>query len=62
VAARGAPEWRLRSARLLDRGRAKHAAFTILARALLRVSYQLLRTGAAYDPALLKQPSAPTAA
>jgi transposase len=62
VAARSAPEWRVRYQRLLDRGHAKKEAFTILARALLRVIYHLLRTGEPYDPALLKQPSAPTAA
>ena len=50
VAARCAPEWRVRYQRLLDRGRAKKEAFTILARALLRVIYHLLRTGEAYDP------------
>ena len=48
--------------RLLDRGLAKTEAYTILARALLRVIYHLLRTGETYDPALLKQPSAPTVA
>jgi transposase len=53
VAARCAPEWRLRYQRLLDRGRAKKEAFNILARALLRVLYHLLRTRAPYDPALV---------
>jgi len=53
VAARCAPEWRCRYQRLLDHGRAKKEAYTILARALLRVIYHLLRTGQAYDPALL---------
>ncbi len=62
VAARCAPEWHERYQRLLDRGRAKKEAFTILARALLRVIFHLLRTGDAYDPAVLKPPSAPTAA
>ncbi len=57
VAARCAPEWRLRYQRLLERGRAKKEAFNILARALLRVIYHLLRTGDSYDPALLNQPS-----
>jgi transposase len=57
VAARCAPEWRVRYQRLLDRGRAKKEAFNILARALLRVIYQLLRTGTAYDPALLNRPA-----
>ena len=62
VAARCAPEWRVRYQRLLDRGRAKKEAYIILARALLRVIYHLLRTGEAYDPARLKQPTAPSAA
>jgi transposase len=53
VAARCAPEWRMRYQRLLDRGRAKKEAFNILARALLRVIYHLLRTGEAYDPTRL---------
>jgi transposase len=57
VAARCAPEWRIRYARLLDRGRAKKEAFTILARALLRVIYHLLRTGEPYDPTRLNPPS-----
>jgi transposase len=61
VAARCAPEWRVRYQRLLDRGRAKKEAFNILARALLRVIYHLLRTGEAYDPTLLNQPSPATA-
>jgi transposase len=60
VAARCAPEWRVRYERLLARGRAKKEAFTILARALLRVIYHLLRTGEAYDPTLLNQPSPAT--
>jgi hypothetical protein len=46
---------------LLDRGRAKKEAFTILARALLRVIYHLLRTGDAYDPAVLNKQSLTTA-
>jgi transposase len=58
VAARCAPEWRVRYQRLLDRGRAKKEAFNILARALLRVMYHLLRTGEAYDPTRLnRQPA-----
>ena len=61
VAARCAPEWRVRYQRLLERGRAKKEAFNILARALLRVIYHLLRTGEAYDPALLNPPSPATA-
>jgi len=60
VAARCVPEWRTRYERLLARGRAKKEAFTILARALLRVIYHLLRTGDAYDPALLNQSSPAT--
>jgi hypothetical protein len=59
VAARCRPEWRSRSQRLLDRGRAKKEAYTILARALLRIIYHLLRTGDAYDPALLNRQPAP---
>ncbi len=61
VAARCAPEWRVRYQRFLDRGRSKKEAFTILARALLRVIYHLLRTGEAYDPCRLNQPSPATA-
>jgi len=60
VAARCAPEWRSRYQRLLDRGRAKKEAFTILARALLKVIYHLLRTGESYDPTKLNSQSAPT--
>jgi transposase len=60
VAARCVPEWRVRYERLLARGRAKKEAYTILARALLRVIYHLLRTGEAYDPALLNQSSPAT--
>ena len=59
VAARCRPEWRTRYQRLLDRGRAKKEAYTILARALLRVIYHLLRTGEAYNPALLNCQPAP---
>jgi transposase len=59
VAARCSPEWRARYERLLARGRAKKEAFTILARALLRVIYHLLRTGEAYDPTLLNSLPAP---
>ena len=47
--------------RLLARGRAKKEASTILARALLRVIYHLLRTGEASDPTLHNQPSPATA-
>jgi transposase len=49
VAARDAAEWRARYHRLLDRGRSKKEALTILSRALLKVIYQLLRTGERYD-------------
>jgi hypothetical protein len=61
VAARCAPEWQVRDERLLVRGRAKKEAFTILARALLRVIFHLLRTGEAYDPTAFNQPSPATA-
>jgi transposase len=57
VAARCAPEWRVRYQRLLDRGRAKKEAYTIRARALLRVISHLLRTGEAYNPTLLNRPA-----
>jgi transposase len=57
VAARCAPEWQERYQRVLDRGGAQKEAYTILARALLRVVYHLLRTGDAYDPALLNTPA-----
>ncbi len=50
VAARYRPEGRERYRRLLDRGRAKKEALTILSRSLLKVIYHLLRTGASYDP------------
>jgi transposase len=60
VAARCAPEWRCRYQRLLDHGRAKKEAYTILARALLRVIFHLLRTGQTYDPALLNSQTAPS--
>src|SRR5260370_30903353 len=59
VAARCAPEWRVRYHRLLDRGRAKKEAFNILARALLRGIYHLLPPGQAYDPAPPNPPPAP---
>ena len=61
VAARCVPEWHVRYQRLLDRGRAKKEAFAILARALLRVVYHLLRTGDAYDVSAFNQPSMSTA-
>jgi transposase len=59
-AVRNRSEWRVRYQRLLDRGRAKKEALTILARALLRVAYHVLRTHTPYDPAAL-QPSQGTA-
>jgi transposase len=53
VAVRFRPEWRTLYQRLLDRGRAKKEALTILSRKLLTLIYHLLRTGASYDPAYL---------
>jgi transposase len=53
VAVRFRPEWQGRYQRLLDRGRAKKEALTVLSRALLKVVYTLPRTGASYDPARL---------
>lgn len=53
VAVRFRPEWQMRYQRLLDRGRAKKEALTILSRKLLKVIYSLLRTGASYDPTYL---------
>jgi transposase len=53
VAVRFRPEWRQRYQRLLEQGRAKKEALTILARKLLKVIYHLLRTGASYDPAVI---------
>lgn len=53
VAVRSRPEWQAHYQRLLDRGRAKKEALTILSRKLLKVIYHLLRTGASYDPAYL---------
>jgi transposase len=61
VAVRCRPEWHTRYQRLLDRGRAKKEALTILSRALLKVLYHLLRTGATYDPARLASASTPGA-
>lgn len=51
VAVRVRAEWRARYQRLLERGRAKKEALTILSRSLLKIVYHLLRTGASYDPA-----------
>ena len=53
VAVRCRTEWQTRYQRLLDRGRAKKEAITILSRTLLKVLYHLLRTGTTYDPARL---------
>lgn len=49
VAVRVRPEWRARYERLQARGRKKKEALVILSRALLKVVYQLLRTGQSYD-------------
>jgi transposase len=57
VAVRFRLEWRQRYQRLLDRGRAKKEALTILSRSLLKVIYHVLRTGASYDPACIASPS-----
>jgi len=51
VAVRQRPAWQERYQRLLDRGRPKKEALTILSRAMLKVLYHLLRTGTSYDPA-----------
>jgi transposase len=59
VAARCAPEWRVRYHRFLERGRSKKEALTILSRGVLRVIYHLLVTGEAYDPARLNPLPAP---
>ncbi|MCL4545238.1 MAG: transposase [Chloroflexi bacterium] len=53
VAVRYRSEWKGRYQRLLDRGRAKKEALTILSRRL-KVIFHLLRTGATYDPTFLK--------
>ncbi len=58
VAVRFRPEWQARYQRLLDRGRAKKEARTILSRKLLTVISHLLRTGASSDPAAIN-PVAP---
>ena len=58
VAVRCRTEWRTRYERLLDRGRARKEALAILSRALLKVIYHLLRTGATYDPAHLRHATA----
>lgn len=51
VAARCRLEWRARYQRLQERGCAKKEALVILSRALLKIVFHLLRTGATYDPA-----------
>ena len=53
------PTWHERHQRLLDRGRAKKEALTILSRALLKQIYYLLRTGSPADRSLLKPCWAP---
>jgi transposase len=55
-AVRYRPEWRGRYQRLLERGRAKKEALTILSRSLLKIIFHLLRTGLPYDPAALLCP------
>jgi transposase len=55
-AVRNRAEWRARYQRLLDRGRPKKEALTILSRAYLKVVYHVLRTGTAYDPLALTAP------
>jgi transposase len=57
VAVRFAPEWHVRYQRLLDRGRAKKEALTILSRVLLKVLFHLLQTGTTYDPTSLNPAS-----
>jgi transposase len=52
------PSWRARYQRLLDRGRAKQEALTILSRALLKVLYHCLRSGTLSDPSLLRSAGA----
>jgi transposase len=52
------PTWRARYQRLLDRGRAKKEALTILSRALLKVIYHFLRSGILSDPSLLRDAEA----
>jgi transposase len=56
------PTWQARYQRLVDRGRAKKEALTILSRALLKQIYHLLRTGSPADPTLLKPCWAPSTA
>jgi transposase len=55
-AVRNRGEWRDRYRRLLDRGRPKKEALTILSRAFLKVVYHLLCTGTSYDPLALIAP------
>jgi transposase len=58
-AVRCRPEWRERYERLLQRGRAKKEALTILSRKLLKVIYYVLRTGLSYESTALKAGPAP---
>jgi hypothetical protein len=51
VAVRFRVEWRVRYQLLLERGRAKKEALTILFRSRLKVISHLLRTRASYAPA-----------
>lgn len=55
-AVRNRAEWRDRYQRLLNRGRPKKEALTILSRAYLKVVYQVLRTSTVYDPLALPAP------
>jgi transposase len=55
-AVRNRAEWRDRYQRLLDRGRPKKEALTILSRAYLKVVYHVLHVGVAYDPLALTVP------
>jgi transposase len=55
-AVRNRAEWRARYQRLLDRGRPKKEALTILSRAYLKVVYHVLRTSTVYDPLALTIP------
>ena len=55
-AVRNRAEWRARYRRLLERGRPKKEAVTILSRAYLKVVYHILRTSTVYDPLALTAP------
>jgi transposase len=52
------PWWQARYQRLLDRGRAKQEARTILSRTLLKAIYHFLRSGLLSDPSLLREAAA----